>query len=84
MRSTDPTGRSVELTSLSHPVIAATSDPVMADSFPMTNGRRVKLGPNLINEVAWTYSVTTNGQSHRSSSDMMNVRKTLRHDGDTL
>ena len=82
LTSTEPWGQSFELTRQSHPVIAATSDPVMADSFPMTSGQRTRLGSNLINEISWQYSVTTNG--HRASSDMMNIRKTLRANGENM
>jgi len=82
LTSTDPRDQSFELTRLSHPVIAATSDPVMADSFPMTSGQRVRLDGNLVNEISWQYSVTTNG--HRANSDLMNIRRTLKSNGENM
>lgn len=76
-----PWGRSSSLTTIPHPVIAAvTGDEVMADSFPMVGGQSVRLGGNLVREVGWDYSITMNG--HRSSSDMMNIRKTMKVNGE--
>ena len=69
------------LSTIPHPAIAATTDLVMADSFPMVGGLRTRLGSNLVGEFSWKYSVTTNGRSlgrgGSSASDMMNIRKTM-------
>ena len=70
--------------------IAATTDPVMADSFPMVAGLRTRLGSNLVGEFSWQYSVTTNGRGRTigrggsSASDMMNIRKTMVVNGKNL
>ena len=77
------------LSTIPHPAIAATTDPVMADSFPMVAGLRTRLGSNLVGEFSWQYSVTTNGRGRggrggSSASDMMNIRKTMVVNGKNL
>ena len=78
------------LSTIPHPAISATTDPVMADSFPMIAGQRTILGSNLVGELSWQYSVTTNGRGRSlgrggsSASDMMNIRKTMVVNGKSL
>ena len=82
--------QSVILSTIPHPAIAATTDPVMADSFPMVAGLRTRMGSNLVGEFSWQYSVTTNGRGRSigrggsSASDMMNIRKTMVVNGKNL
>ena len=82
--------QSVILSTIPHPAIAATTDPVMADSFPMIAGLRTRLGSNLVGEFSWQYSVTTNGRGRSigrggsSASDMMNIRKPMVVNGKNL
>ena len=84
--------QSLILSTIPHPVISATTDPVMADSFPMINAERTRLGSNLVGELSWQYSVTTNGRGRSmgrggvssSQSDMMNIRKTMVVNGKKL
>ena len=90
LTSYEPWDQSVIMSTIPHPAIAATTDPVMADSFPMVAGLRTRLGSNLVGEFSWQYSVTTNGRGRSigrggsSASDMMNIRKTMVVNGKDL
>ena len=68
------------LATISHPVIAKTSDPVMADSFPMVGEMMTYLGSNLVNKVEWEYKPATNGHN----GQMMGIQKTMKVNGENL
>ncbi len=73
IRGESPWGQSVEISTVSHPVIGG----VMASSFPMPASRRVYLGSNLVSEAEWTYTVAKNGHN----GNLMGMKKALRVNG---
>ena len=72
--------QSSTLATIPHPVIAASSDLVMGDSFPMVAEQRSYMGSNLVNKLDWEYNLATNGHN----GQMMGIRKTMRVNGENL
>ena len=74
----DPHGYGLTIGTIPHPVIQVTSDPVMADSFPMPGEQRTFLGTNLINTLTWKYSLASGAGSY------MGISKTLKVNNEDL